>query len=122
MRNNDVDGFVTGATCGYRIGEQRYVPDGALILGQSLEDFYYSTNHPTLVIEMISHTTDSARRQVLDLKREVYLEAGIMVWEGSTAGRYVDVYTPNGRYRRVRDVLTLEALPGLEIPLNKVFR
>lgn len=122
LKDNDIDGFVTGATCGYRIGEQRYVPDGALILGQSLKDFYYSTNHPTLLIEMISHTTSRARQQVLDLKREIYLDAGITLWEGSTELRCVEVYTPDRRYRRVRDTLTLDALPGLAIPLGKVFR
>ena len=122
LRNNDIDGFMTGTTCGYRIGEQRYIPDGALILGQSLKDFYYSTNHPTLLIEMISHRTSSERRKVFDLKREIYLDAGITVWEGSTELRCVDVFTPDGRYRRVRDSLTLDALPGLAIPLGKVFR
>lgn len=118
----EVDGYVTGETSGYQIGEHRYIPDGALVLGQPMDDAAYSNNHPTLVIEVISDEENSTELRALALKREVYLDAGIVVWEGSTTGRYVDVYTPDGRYRRVRDTLTLDALPGLEIPLNRVFR
>ena len=118
----DIDGFVTGATCGYRIGERRCIPDAALVLGQAPTGEAYSANRPTLVIEMISDDESSTELHALALKREIYLEAGIIVWEGSTDERYIDVFTPDGHYLRVRDILTLEALPDLEIPLNKVFR
>lgn len=119
---HDSDGYVTGETSGYLIESKRCIPDAALVLGQAPTGEAYSTNTPTLVIEMISNDDSSAELRALALKREVYLEAGITVWEGSTEGRYIDVYTPDGRYQRVRDTLTLDALPGLEMPLNKVFR
>lgn len=119
---HDIDGYVTGETSGYQIGEHRYIPDGALVLGQPMDNSVYSANTPTLVIEMISNDENNAEISALALKREIYLEAGITVWEGSTEGRYVDVYTPDGRYQRVRDTLTLDSLPSLAIPLDKVFR
>jgi Uma2 family endonuclease len=116
---HDIDGYLTGETTGYRIGDHRYIPDGALVLGQPVGDILYSPNQPTLIIEMIS---SHPRRSVLDDKREIYLKANAVYWEGNMQKRYVDVYTPDGAYRRVRDTLTLDALPGLAIPLNKVFR
>ena len=119
---HDTDGYVTGETSGYQFGEKRCIPDGALVLGQAPTGEAYSNNHPTLVIEVISDEDNSAELRALALKREIYLDAGIAVWEGSIEGRYVDVYTPDGRYRRVRDTLTLDALPGLNIPLSRVFR
>lgn len=120
--NHDINGYVTGESSGYMIGGKRCIPDGALVLGQPMDDAAYSLNTPILVIEMISDDENSAELRSLRSKREIYLDAGITVWEGSTELRCVDVYTPDGRYRRVRDTLTLDALPGLAIPLGKVFR
>lgn len=122
LRNNDIDGYVTGETSGYLINDKRCIPDAALVLGQTPTGEAYSTNQPILVIEVISDDENSTELRGLALKREVYLEAGIIVWEGSITRRYVDVYTPDGRYRRVRDTLTLDALPDLSIPLDNVFR
>jgi len=119
---NDIDGYVTGETSGYLIGSRRCIPDAALVLGQAPTGEAYSSNTLSLVVEMISNDESNAELRALALKREIYLSAGITVWEGSTEERYVDVFTPDGRYHRVRDTLTLEALPGLEIPLTKVFR
>ncbi|MAS36916.1 MAG: hypothetical protein CL610_23130 [Anaerolineaceae bacterium] len=119
---HDIEGYVTGETSGYLINDKRCIPDAALVLGQTPTGEAYSTNQPILVIEVISDDENSTELRALTLKREVYLDAGIVVWEGSITGRYVDVYTPDGRYRRVRDTLTLDALPGLSIPLDKVFR
>lgn len=122
LRGNDIDGYVTTESSGYMIGSKRCIPDAALILGQAPTGKAYSTNTPTLVIEMISDDESSTELRALALKREIYLEAGITVWEGSTELRCVDVFTPDGRYRRVRDTLTLDVLPGLAIPLGKVLR
>ncbi|MBZ0302906.1 MAG: Uma2 family endonuclease [Anaerolineae bacterium] len=119
---NDLNGYVTGETSGYLIGNKRCIPDGALVLDQSPTGEAYSTNTPTLIIEIISNDESNTELRALALKREIYLDAGMVVWEGSTEGRYVDVFTPDGHYRRVRDSLTLETLPGLEIPLGRVFR
>lgn len=119
---HDIDGYVTGETSGYLIGTKRCIPDGALVLGQAPTGEAYSPNTPTLIVEVISDDENSAELRALALKREIYLNAGMAVWEGSMVGRYVDVYTPDGRYQRVRDTLILDALPGLEIPLNRVFR
>ena len=119
---HDIEGYVTGETSGYQIGDHRYIPDGALVLGQPMDDAAYSRNQPTLEIEMISNEDNNAEMRLLTRKREVYLNAEITIWEGSTEERFVDVYTPDGRYQRVRDSLSLDALPGLAIPLDKVFR
>jgi len=121
LDTHDIDGYVTGASTGYQIGDQRYIPDGALVRGQPMDDAAYSGNQPTLMIEVISNPDNTRERSTLDDKREVYLAAGITLWEANTHKRYVDVYTPDGRYRRARDTLTLAELPGLEIPLNRVF-
>ncbi len=118
----NIDGYVTGESSGYLIGSKRCIPDGALVLSQPPTGKSYSPNTPTLVIEMISNEENNTELSALALKREIYLDAQIIVWEGSTEGHYVDVYTPDGRYQRVRDHLTLAALPGLDIPLDKVFR
>ena len=122
LRENDIDGYVTGETSGYLIQKQRYIPDVALVVGQPLTHQAYSTNQPTLIIEVVSNPDNSTERSTLDDKREVYLAAGITLWEANTQKRYVDVFTPDGRYRRVRDTLTMDALPGLDIPLSRVFR
>lgn len=119
---HDIDGYVTGETSGYLVGDKRCILDGALVLGQAPTGEAYSPNTPTLIIEMISNDESNAELRALALKREIYLNAGMVVWEGSTEGRYIDVYSPNGRYLRVRDSLMLDDLPGLEIPLSRVFR
>ena len=122
LRGNDIDGYVTSESSGYQFGAQRYIPDVALVLGQPLTKRAYSTNQPALIIEVISDPNNNDERDVLDDKREIYLDAQATYWETNMQKRYVDVYSPDGRYRRVRDILTLDALPGLEIPLAKVFR
>jgi hypothetical protein len=119
---HDIDSYVTGESSGYLVGNKRCIPDGTLVLGQPPTGEAYSTDTPTLMIEMLPNAESSAEQRVLALKHEIYLNAGMTVWEGSTQERYVDVFTPDGRYRRVRDALTLDALPGLTIPLDKVFR
>lgn len=122
LDTHNIDGYVTGESTGYQIGDQRYIPDGALVLGQPMDDAAYSTNHPTLMIEVISNPENTNERSTLDDKREVYLAANMTLWEANTQKRYVDVFTPDGRYQRVRDTLTLDDLPGLAIPLKRVFR
>jgi len=119
---NDLPGFTTGETGGYDLGPgQRFLPDCAYVPEGRPGPDVYSTLRPTLVIEVVSDPANERELRHLRNKRESYLRIGATVWEVYPDDALVDIFTPDGRYRTERETLTFDGLPGLEIPLGKIF-
>ncbi|MBZ0300938.1 MAG: Uma2 family endonuclease [Anaerolineae bacterium] len=119
---NDLPGFTTGETGGYDLGPgQRFLPDCAYVAEGTPGSEVYSTQLPALVIEVVSDPSNERELRHLRNKRESYLKVGATVWEVYPDDALVDIFTPDGRYRTERDKLAFEGLPGLTIPLSKIF-
>ncbi len=119
---HNLPGFTTGETGGYDLGPgQRFMPDCAYIPDGKPGIEVYSRQHPVLVIEVVSDPSNERELRHLRNKRESYLKIGATVWEVYPEDALVDIFTPDGRYRTERDKLTFAGLPGLEIPLVKIF-
>ena len=123
IHQNALPGFTTGETGGFDFGDgQRFLPDCAYVSEGEPSSEVYSRQLPILVIEVVSDPNNERELRHLRNKRESYLKAGATVWEVYPDDALVDIFTPDGRYRTERDTLTFEGLPGLEIPLEKIFR
>ena len=121
LDNHDLPGYTTGETGGYAFGPERYIPDCAYVPQGQPGDQVYSTVAPKLVIEVISDPANEYEMRTLRNKRETYLKAGTTVWEVYPDDALVDVYSADGRYSTERERLTFDGLPGLEIPLDRIF-
>jgi Uma2 family endonuclease len=120
---NDLPGFVTGETGGYEIEGERIIPDCAYVSDDvEPSSEVYSKTLTVLVIEVISDEQNSLELERLRQHRQIWLRHGVTVWEAHQFDKSVDVYTPDGRYEVVTDTLTFLGLPGLKIPLERIFR
>ena len=123
IHQNDLPGFTTGETGGFDFGNgQRFLPDCAYVPEGQPDSEAYSRQLPTLVIEVVSDPNNEREFRHLRNKREVYLQAGATVWEVYPEDALVDIFTPDGRYHTERDTMTFDGLPGLAIPLEKIFK
>lgn len=118
-------GHVTGEAGGYRVGNDRYVPDVAFLSKAKQEELDkrgYNHVAPDLAVEVILPTDKP--KEVAD-KIAGYLAAGIIVWALYPDTKTARIHRPN------QDVILLdqegiltaeEILPGFQLALKDIFR
>lgn len=112
--------YVSGGDGAYAIGGQVIAPDFAYKRTPLSED-YPDPDPPLWVVEVISPTD---RPYEIRDKRDIYLRAGILLWEVYYKSRAVDVYAPGQPPRSAGLDDTLDAgdlLPGFTLPVKRLF-
>ncbi len=117
-------GYITGADGGYRVGEDRYIPDVAYISkGRQPQPSQeaYNPQPPDLAVEVLSPTDDL---HVLRRKVTNYLAVGVTVWLVLPEERAVEVYVPGQPVQQLGAKDTLrggELLPDFDLPVEDIF-
>jgi Uma2 family endonuclease len=111
----------TSGTGAYQVGEQVVAPDFAY-KPTEMSDEYPDPVAPQWAVEIIS-PTDKAEE--IRNKREIYLEAGILLWELYPKSERIDVYPPGQPVRiyTVDDVLDGgDVLPDFTLAVRELFK
>ncbi len=118
-------GHLTGEAGGYKVGNNRFVPDVAFVAkAKQVELDKRGYNHvaPDLVVEVISPSDNP--KDVAD-KIALYLAAGITVWALYPETKTAQVHRPNQAVITLDEngMLTAEdILPGFQLALKDIFR
>jgi Uma2 family endonuclease len=119
-RENNIPCHTSGEAGAYRIGDNTVVPDFAY-KPTRMSDQYPDPVPPLWVVEVIS-PTDKAPE--IRNKRNIYIDAGILLWELYDDTRSIDVYEP-GKPKRtlgINDVLDGgNVLPDFRLPVREIF-
>lgn len=119
-RDGHIPCYTSGGDGAYRIGEDVVAPDFAY-KRTLMSDDYPDPVAPLWAVEIIS-PTDKAT-DIRD-KREIYLRAGILLWEMYPQSKSIDVYAPGQpvQTRRINDMLDGgDVLPGFTLPVHDLF-
>ncbi len=120
-------GHLTGADGGYKVGDDRFVPDVGYISyakHAELSSHGYNVLPPELAIEVVSNTDNSTEWKKLLKKIASYLNAGVIVWVVDTDEKTVDVYQRDKEAKTlgVDDVLEAESLfPNFRLKVADIF-
>ncbi|MDX2076948.1 MAG: Uma2 family endonuclease [bacterium] len=120
-------GFLTGEAGGYKIGDDRYVPDVAFVsyAKQAHADKKgYNGFPPDLAVEVISDSDNKKELRDLRLKISGYLNAGTIVWVVDTEEKQVEIHQigHNPRVLGMNDVLEApDLLPNFTLPIKDIF-
>jgi Uma2 family endonuclease len=119
-------GHVTAANGGYRIGEERYMPDVGYIsyarMPELLSEDGYVPSAPDLAVEVLS--PNNTKREML-AKLGNYLATGTVVWVVDPDTKQIDVYVAGEAVKNHKLEDTLDGgkvLEGFQLPLKKVFK
>lgn len=119
-REHHLPCHTSGEAGAYRIGGSVLVPNFAFKTTPMSND-YPDAEPPLWVVEVISPTDEKAD---IEKKREIYREAGILLWEFYPDKQTVDVYAP-GRDKRtfgINDTLDGgDVLPDFKLPVRDLF-
>ncbi len=119
-RDHSLSFYVTGEAGAYRILGRVIVPDFAYRLTALIGD-YPDPVPPSWAVEIISPTDKAGD---IRTKRNIYIEAGILLWEMYPLLHQVDVYAPGQPMRTVGIDGVLDGgdvLPGFTLPLKDLF-
>lgn len=126
LLQNDI-GYLTTEAGGYKIGEERYVPDVAFVTYQKQKEpskHGYNDVIPDLAVEVVSDTMNKREWNALIRKITGYLNAGVMVWVVDPEEKTIEIhqYGAEVKIYTVNDTLTVPALlPNFELPLKTIF-
>jgi Uma2 family endonuclease len=117
-------GRVTGADGGYKIGDDRYIPDVAFVskTRQPEPSFEaYNSVPPDLAVQVLSPSdqADDVRVKIVN-----YLQAGVAVWLVDPVMKRAEVYLPNKKPQRLDHDGVIDGgdlLPGFTLTLKDVF-
>jgi len=124
LREQHIEGFVTGADGGYRIGQDRYMPDVAFVSKarqSEPSEEAYSPVTPNLVVEVLSPSNAPEEMRV---KTHNYTAAQVVVWVVHPERQMVEVYIPGQPVQKygVNDVLEGgDVLPGFRVAVKEIF-
>jgi len=111
-------GYMTGADCGYTIGGEQYIADGAFVSYEREPENpneYYPDAPPYLVIEVLSpNVGGSDEREKLARKVANYLAAGCELWLVDPFEEKLERCLPNQPVHTYRNGDTLEGIGILE--------
>jgi Uma2 family endonuclease len=118
-------GWVTDAQGGYRVGNERYIPDAAYVSKTRQpepSDDAYNPIAPDLAVEVIS-PTDSYK----EVSRKVthYRAANATVWVALPDEQEIEVHVPGQPVQILKINDTLNGgtvLPGFSVPLTRIFQ
>lgn len=120
-------GYLTTEAGGYKIGDERYVPDVAFVsyTKQKQPDKKgYNDVIPALAIEVVSDTMNKREWNALVRKITGYLNAGVIVWIVDPEEKTIEVYEQGKPVTilSITDTLTSPALlPNFSLPLKDIF-
>jgi Uma2 family endonuclease len=121
LLQKNINGFVTGADGGYKIGAERYMPDAGLNLSPMKEAAAWQETPPDLAVEVVS---PSDKLNVLSVKISHYLQAGVIVWVVYPDEQEVHYHEPGQVVKVFRREDTLTGgnlLPEFAVPVNDLF-
>lgn len=117
-------GYVTGADGGYKVGNERYIPDAAFIskakLPQPSPQAYYD-QPPDIAVEVLSPSNAEGD---IRLKIVNYLRAGTLLWLIDPTAQTIEVYAPDAAPKKLTIDDTLgggTVLPGFAVPVRDIF-
>ena len=119
-RAHNIPCYISGADGAYDINGNTVAPDFAY-KRTPLSDDYPDPAPPLWVLEVVS-PTDKAP-DIRD-KREIYEQAGILLWEMYPKRQSIDVYAPGQKKRTFRIDDTLDGgdvLPGFRLAVRELF-
>ena len=125
LKQNGIEGHVTGEAGGYTVSGERYAPDVTYISAArqpELAERGYNPIAPELAVEVIS---PSDREDSITVKVANYLAAGVLVWLVRYDVEQVQIYAPGQAVKVLGLTDTLdggEVLPGLLIPVSEIFK
>jgi Uma2 family endonuclease len=119
-RQQGIPCHTSGGDGAYRVGKDVVAPDFAY-KRTPMSDDYPDPVPPEWAVEVIS-PTDKA----FDIrsKRQIYRDAGILLWEIYPQAQSIDVYAPNQPTRtlRLEDMLDAgDVLPGFMLAVRELF-
>lgn len=125
LRENDIQGHVTGADGGYKVGGERYIPDVGYLAKSKQDKMPYNQGYnniaPDLAVEVIS-PSDTDRQ--ITIKTANYLAEGTVVWNVYPETKEVAIFEPN----KIVQVLGIEdevdggaVLPNFKLAVKDIF-
>lgn len=119
-RDHALPFYATAGEGAYNIGGNVIAPDFAY-KPTPLSDDYPDPVPPSLAAEVRSPTDE---QRAIDIKRQIYLDAGILLWEINPDKRQATQYTPGQPPHLVTLDEALDGgavLPGFMLPLRTLF-
>jgi Uma2 family endonuclease len=119
-QDHQIPCHTSGGDGAYLIGGRIVAPDFAY-KPTPMSKEYPDPTPPTLVVEIISPTDEPAQ---IRKKREIYRQAGIMLWEMYPESHSVDVYPPGREKQTVGldgELDGGDVLPGFKLPVRDIF-
>jgi len=119
-RQHGLSCFIATADGAFDVLGRVYAPDFAFTTTPFTGD-YPEPNAPLWVAEIISPTD---RPFDIRTKRQLYLQAGILLWEVYPEAQSIDVYAPGQPVRTLGMDDTLDGgdvLPGFTLPVREIF-
>jgi Uma2 family endonuclease len=117
-------GAMSGEAGGWKIGDERYVPDVAVVLKpKTLSLEWFNSQTPDLVVEVDYPSSRESRRHLM-VKVANYLSAGVVVWVVYPEDREVYVFVPGQPVKILTENDTLDGgavLPGFTLAVSKIF-
>lgn len=126
LRQNKIDGHVTGEHGGYQIGGERYAPDVAYMPASKqaeLDKSGYNSVPPDLAVEVLSSDRKEELSQ-LRIKITNYLFVGTTVWVVKSDEQQIEVHQsgqPVTIYRAGDTLDGGDVLPNFKMPLADIF-
>lgn len=126
LLQNDI-GYLTTEAGGYKIGDERYVPDVAFVSYAKQKHPNkkgYNDVIPDLAVEVVSDTMNKREWNALVRKITGYINAGVMVWIVDPEEKTIEIhqYGAEVKIYTSKDNLTIpNLLPNFELPLKDIF-
>jgi Uma2 family endonuclease len=112
--------FISGEAGAYHVGDDVVAPDMAY-KDTPMSDEYPDPIAPLWAVEVISPTD---RASAIRKKREIYREAGILLWEVYPELQSVDVYAPGQpavTFHIGQELTGGDILPGFTVAVSHIF-
>lgn len=126
LKQNHIEGHVTGEAGGYKIGGERYAPDVAYMPATKqpqLDKDGYNSVPPDLAVEVVS-SDSKAELDKLRIKITNYLYVGTTVWVVKPEDKRIEVHQsgqPVTIYRAQDTLDGDDVLPDFKMKLSDVF-
>lgn len=127
LREQNIDGHVTGEAGGYQIAGERYAPDVAYMPATkqaTLSKSGYNPVAPDLAVEVVS-ADRNAELDKLRIKITNYLYVGTVVWVVKPDDRQIEVHESGQAVIIYRENDTLsggDVLPDFTLKLSELFK
>lgn len=117
-REHNLPCHTSGEAGAYRIGNHTVVPDFAYKRASTSRE-YPDPVPPLWAVEVISPTD---KPYEIRNKRNIYIDAGILLWELYEQPTSIDVYAPGKPTLRIDDTLDGgEVIPGFTMTVREIF-